>query len=178
MTVAKIQTIFRHIDHYELSLCVLCNRVSRSSRLERVFVLVSRLGDGAAWCGLMLLLPLWYGRSALNTSLRMAVVGAVGLVLYRTLKTNLLRTRPYLQHHAIRRGTAPLDLYSFPSGHTLHAVAFSGVVLHAYPGLAWVLLPFATSIALSRVILGLHYPSDVLAGALIGAGLARLVLWF
>ncbi|NLB13804.1 MAG: phosphatase PAP2 family protein, partial [Gammaproteobacteria bacterium] len=46
-----------------------------------------------------------------------------------------------------------------------------------YPLLAWVLLPFCVLVAASRVVLGLHYPSDVLAATGIGVGLASLSLW-
>lgn len=53
---------------------------------------------------------------------------------------------------------APLDEFSFPSGHTLHAVAFSLVAMAHYPVLAWALVPFTASVAVSRVVLGLHYP--------------------
>ena len=45
-----------------------------------------------------------------------------------------------------------------------------------FPELLWVLLPLAALIAASRVVLGLHYPSDVIAGAAIGAALAELGL--
>ena len=62
----------------------------------------------------------------------------------------------------------PLDYFSFPSGHTLHAVAFGLVALFYYPLLAVVLMPFIVMVGISRVVLGLHYPSDVLAGAAIG----------
>ena len=86
----------------------------------------------------------------------------------------MVRERPYITRGSLTLGTAPLDVYSFPSGHTLHAVAFTVVALSYYPQLAWVLIGFATLVALSRVILGLHYPTDVLAGAVIGAVLARL----
>jgi undecaprenyl-diphosphatase len=68
----------------------------------------------------------------------------------------------------------PLDKFSFPSGHTLHAVVFSTVVLSYYPALSIVVLPFTVMVGLSRVVLGLHYPSDVLAGALIGAAIATV----
>jgi undecaprenyl-diphosphatase len=71
-------------------------------------------------------------------------------------------------------GTRALDRYSFPSGHTLHAVSFTILAVHSFPELAWLLVPFAALIAASRVVLGLHYPSDVAAGALIGAALATL----
>jgi undecaprenyl-diphosphatase len=67
-----------------------------------------------------------------------------------------------------------LDLYSFPSGHTLHAVSFTILAVASFPGLAWLCVPFATLVAMSRVVLGLHYPSDVAAGALLGAALAAL----
>jgi undecaprenyl-diphosphatase len=72
---------------------------------------------------------------------------------------------------------APLDEFSFPSGHTLHAVAFSLVAMAHYPVLAWALVPFTASVAVSRVVLGLHYPSDVLAATAIGSALAALSLW-
>ena len=72
---------------------------------------------------------------------------------------------------------APLDEFSFPSGHTLHAIAFSSVAVAHYPWLAWPLAPFVALVAASRVVLGLHYPSDVLAASVIGTALASLSLW-
>src|SRR5690606_27432241 len=77
----------------------------------------------------------------------------------------------------IRAWVAPLDEFSFPSGHTLHAVAFSLVAVAHVPLLAWLLLPFTACVAVSRVVLGLHYPSDVLAATVIGSALAGLSLW-
>jgi undecaprenyl-diphosphatase len=71
---------------------------------------------------------------------------------------------------------APLDEFSFPSGHTLHAVVFSTVVTAYYPPLGWLVWPFTALVAASRLVLGLHYVSDVLAGALIGASIAALTL--
>src|SRR5690606_16957595 len=77
----------------------------------------------------------------------------------------------------VRAWVAPLDEFSFPSGHTLHAVAFSTVAVAHYPVLAWALVPFTGAVALSRVVLGLHYPSDVLAATAIGGLLAAVSLW-
>ena len=59
---------------------------------------------------------------------------------------------------------------------TQHAVAFTLVILEHHPGAVWVLAPFTVLVAMSRVILGVHYPSDVAAGATLGSLLGALVL--
>ena len=72
----------------------------------------------------------------------------------------------------------PLDEFSFPSGHTFHALSFTIIACSYIPELCWVLIPFAILVALSRIILGLHYPSDVLAGAILGTLMADLSFCF
>lgn len=164
--------MFRRIDALEYAWCLRLNRGCRKDALRRLFVIVSRLGDGVFWYALIAVLPLVYGEKGLRVSLRVAAVGVCGLVLYKVLKRHLLRERPCVSLLGIVRGTPPLDRYSFPSGHTLHAVSFSILIISSFPALAWLCTPFATLVAMSRVVLGLHYPSDVAAGALIGIGLA------
>ncbi len=172
MNPLKTSAVFTRIDAIELSLCLACNRGCHRKRIRQFFAVISRLGDGVFWYSLMAVLPIVFGAAALRASVHMAIVGLAGLVLYKFLKSRLVRERPFLQHADIALGAAPLDRYSFPSGHTLHAVGFSLVALSYYPQLTWLVLPFAGLVALSRVVLGLHYPSDVLAGALLGALLA------
>jgi undecaprenyl-diphosphatase len=139
-----------------------------------LFAAVSRLGDGVFWYTLVLLLPVIYGEAGWMPALRMAVVGFAGVALYKYLKTRLVRERPYIAFAGIVPGTKALDRYSFPSGHTLHAASFTALIVESFPELAWLCLPFATLVAMSRVVLGLHYPSDVVAGAIMGLGLAVL----
>ena len=167
---------WRRINDLDLALCLRFNRVSHSRFWRELFRVVSRLGNGVFWYGLMLLLPLIHGVAALETVGRMAVVGIVGLALYKWLKTKTSRPRPCEVYAAIEAAAPALDRFSFPSGHTLHAVSFSIVAVASYPQLAPLLYPFALLVALSRPILGLHYPSDVLAGAGLGAALAWLVI--
>jgi undecaprenyl-diphosphatase len=138
--------------------------------------LASRLGDGVFWYSLMFALSVTQGLPGLEVAVRMLAAGMLGLVVYKLLKARTSRPRPYKVLGDIRAGIAQLDAFSFPSGHTLHAVAFTVVAVSYFPALAWVLVPFTALVAISRVVLGLHYPSDVLAGAAIGAGVAQAVL--
>jgi undecaprenyl-diphosphatase len=77
---------------------------------------------------------------------------------------------------AVTAAALPLDEFSFPSGHTLHAVAFTLIATANYPDLSLLLFPLAALIAASRLVLGLHYPSDVLAGGAIGGVIASALL--
>jgi len=152
--------------------CVRANRAGGRPGVRRYFTVVSRLGDGAFWYALMSVLVVADGADGMAASAQMAATGAVALVLYKRLKRWTKRPRPFAADGRIRAWAAPLDEFSFPSGHTLHAVSFTVVALSHYPVLAWLLLPFTASVALSRVVLGLHYPSDVLAATAIGGLLA------
>ena len=169
MSGIRDYTLLRRASELELNVCILANRACRRKAVQKIFAIISRLGNGVFWYALTLLLPVLYGLDAIPVSLRMVGVGMVGLILYKLIKLFTERDRPYTASEKINLGTAPLDRYSFPSGHTLHAVGFTTVALWYYPELSIVLIPFTLLVAASRVILGLHYPTDVLAGALIGA---------
>ncbi len=160
----------------ELAWCLRFQQTVHQRRVVRLFAVVSRLGDGVFWYALMAALLLTQGAAATPVVGRMLLTGAVCLGLYKWLKAKTTRPRPCARLDRIQPRVAPLDEYSFPSGHTLHAVSFTIIAAYYYPSLTWLLLPFAVLVALSRVVLGLHYPSDVLAGALLGASLALLAL--
>jgi undecaprenyl-diphosphatase len=167
------------LDQAELSACQRFNRTIRKAGMLRLFQIASRLGDGIIWYVLIASLALFYGEAGRHVALQCAAAGVTGLLLYRALKNVLVRERPYMTHAAIVCAGRPLDRFSFPSGHTLHAVSFTLIVCSTLPPLALVLVPLAVLIALSRVVLGLHYPTDVLAGAalgaLVGSGAMRLL---
>ena len=139
----------------------------------------TRLGDGWLWLALAALLAA--GGSAHHRVLAVAMVaGAVASATFTVLKRRIRRPRPCdLARHPIFE-VSPPDRFSFPSGHTINAFAICTVLALQWPLLTPALALVATGIGTSRVILGLHYVSDVAAGALLGlliglgAGLAFL----
>ena len=156
----------------ELPLCRALNRWGARSVVHGLFAGVSRLGDGVFWYALMAALPLVDGWRGAAVSAQLAATGLFSLAIYRLLKRWTRRPRPCASHRGIIARIPPLDQFSFPSGHTLHAVAFTAIACTSYPPLAWILVPFSVLVALSRIVLGLHYPSDVAAAVVIGALLA------
>jgi undecaprenyl-diphosphatase len=162
-------SLLARFDHAEYRLCRRLNRGVQHAWLRVFFKTASRLGDGIIWYALMIALPFLYGSRGVRVALIMLASGAAGLAVYKFLKRTFVRERPFIRHAGISLAQTPLDRYSFPSGHTLHAVAFAWQACAAFPELSFALVPLALAIAASRVVLGLHYPTDVLVGALLGA---------
>ncbi len=153
------------------------NQANRRDDIRTLFSLVSRLGDGAFWYALMIGLLLADPQRTFWPVLHMATAGLAATLIYKTIKRCTSRPRPFHADQQLLLSIAPLDRYSFPSGHTLHAVTFTLLAVFYFPMLAWLLIPFSILVGLSRVVLGLHYPSDVIAGVVIGAAIAMASLW-
>lgn len=168
-SVNKVSRLFELVDQKEFAFCQSINRSLRFRPVLGYFQLVSKLGDGWLWYALILGLPWLLPEHGTALALLMALTGLCCTATYKCLKRSLVRERPFISFPSISCGTAPLDRYSFPSGHTLHAACFTVMLATVAPAIALWLMPFTLSVAASRVILGLHYPTDVVAGALIGA---------
>ncbi|MGM0571741.1 MAG: phosphatase PAP2 family protein [Pseudomonadota bacterium] len=178
MPSPRVSRFFDQVDQAEFAFCRRINRSLRFRPVTTLFKVVSRLGDGWLWYLLILSLPLIHPDEGLAIALLMTGAGLTCTLAYKYLKRTLVRERPFTSFPAIHCGIPPLDRYSFPSGHTLHAACFTIVLALTLPALALAVLPFTLAVAASRVVLGLHYPSDVLAGAVIGGvmGLAWVSL--
>lgn len=161
---------------WEQAITLAANRLSEFRPVRTVFATASRLGDGIGWYLILLGLAWRDGMTAFLPVAWMLGTALVGLLLYGAIKKLTARPRPCAVCDGIRLSVPPLDKYSFPSGHTLHAVNFSIQLVAYAPELAWLVVPFALLVAASRMVLGLHYLSDVLAGALLGGLLAMLAL--
>ena len=174
MAFVNSTDIIRRFDAAEENLCVAFNRWSKRRPIHMSFAVVSRLGNGVFWYTLILALPFLFGAYGIMRAVQLTITGLIGVAVYKWLKRRFVRERPYISHLRVHAGAAPLDRYSFPSGHTLHAVSFAILLSEYFPMFTWIVVPFAGAVALSRMVLGLHYPTDVLVGGAIGASLALL----
>lgn len=159
---------------WDTNLCIHINRYSTNYAIATFFKMVSRLGDGWFWYAMMIAAFAFNGWNAVLPLLSTVLISTLGLAVYKVLKVKTVRPRPYQVHQVIVLGERPLDVFSFPSGHTLQAVLFTATLGSYFPELLPIMLPFTFLVALSRMVLGLHYPTDVLIGAGIGYGLS---LW-
>jgi undecaprenyl-diphosphatase len=164
-------TFIAHRDHN------LMRRVNRwpAPRWIRVWMIcATRGGDGWLWYGMGLIILLFGGSDRFPAVASGALAAGVGIALFLRLKRATKRKRPNTFEPHCWAKLLPPDQFSFPSGHTITAFAVAVSLSMFYPTLAVGLLFCAMSVAASRILLGMHFLSDVLAGAAIGTTLAYL----
>ncbi len=147
------------------------NRWQAPQWIRRWMVVASRGGDGWLWMAVGLVLLLFGGQERFAAlSAGFVAVGA-GQLTFFVLKRLIGRERPCATESHCWAGLLPPDRFSFPSGHTITAFAITFSLGLYYPALLLGLIFCALSVASSRVILGLHYLSDVLVGIAIGSAI-------
>jgi undecaprenyl-diphosphatase len=137
--------------------------IDRSTASRRAWIILTHMGG--LWCSVAAAtVPLLIASTVLRAAAFRAFLGlAVSHVVVQILKRNVLRVRPTeeLGHESLVH--VP-DEFSFPSGHATAAMAVALAYAMTFPMLALPLVALATLVGFSRVCLGVHYPSDVLAG--------------
>jgi undecaprenyl-diphosphatase len=170
--MAVARTLWGFIERRDYRVMQRMNRWRAPRWVRFWMILATRMGDGWLWYGLGIMLLIDGGPH------RFAAIGAagsaavVGIFVFKALKRLSARPRPCaLEPHCWSK-VLPPDRFSFPSGHTMTAFSVALVVSYFYPSLEGPLFFLAISIAVSRVVLGMHFLSDVLAGMVLGVALA------
>lgn len=173
--LTDLQT-FEKLTGYDTRVMIwLLNRPS-ARQTARIARQVSRLGDGPSYALLALSLWLFGDAGAEHLVLALTLGFALELPLYLFLKRAIQRPRPADAQSALNAFIKPSDKFSFPSGHTAAAFMVASLVSVWYPGFAPLLFSVALAIGASRVLLGVHYPSDIAAGAVLGSSCALFAL--
>ncbi|KJK48119.1 bifunctional phosphatase PAP2/diacylglycerol kinase family protein [Streptomyces sp. NRRL F-4428] len=145
---------------------------------DRVLPRLGRAANhGVLWGGAAAALAVFGSAGTRKAALRGVASLALASSTINTVgKWSVRRPRPLLEGvPAVRQLAVQPQTTSFPSGHSASAFAFAAGVALASPGWGAVLAPVAASVAFSRVYTGVHYPSDVAAGAALGVGAAFVV---
>ncbi|MFM5112335.1 phosphatase PAP2 family protein [Aeromonas hydrophila] len=159
------------IQQWDLQVCRICLLHAYNRPQARISRLISRTGDGPLYAVLAALL--WWQGEAERELVKLALLAfAFELPLYLLLKNLLKRQRPA----GLPVFITPSDRYSLPSGHTAAAFLMATVLAASFPLWAPLLFVWAALVGASRLLLGVHYLSDLVAGALLGGGCALLAL--
>lgn len=167
--------VLNDIYRYDRRMLLWCGKSHYYPQLIRLVRVMSRSGDGY----MQLLLPLvilvlnpLIGKAFLPV---VATAFAIERPLYYVLKNTLRRRRPAQVVPSFNSVIHASDEFSFPSGHTMAAFVLAGVAALTFGLAAAPLYFWAVAVGISRVILGVHFPSDVLAGASLGSVIVMVV---
>lgn len=175
MAVAK--TVWGFIENRDHRVMRRFNSWSAPRWIRFWMLTATRMGDGWLWYSLGALLLVFGGTRGYAAFGAAGSAAIFGIFVFKALKRLSQRPRPCQYQTHCWAKVLPPDKFSFPSGHTMTAFSIALVVSYFYPNLEWPMYFLAISIGLSRIVLGMHFLSDVLAGAVLGSalGVASLV---
>lgn len=159
------------IHRYDVSMfCWLINASIRKS-LTGLCRYISKTGDGELYVIVIVLLA-WRDGLAYKPTLAMLLAFAIERPVYFVLKKSFKRNRPQEALPDFHSVITPSDQFSFPSGHTSAAFMMATLLSQNFPALLIPLYVWAGLIGFSRVVLGVHFPTDTLVGCVMGIAIA------
>jgi undecaprenyl-diphosphatase len=150
------------------------NRWRAPKWLRLWMMAATRGGDGWLWYAMGAMVAVFGGAERIPALLATAAAVGVGIALFLRLKRLCGRKRPCAIEPHCWATLLPPDQFSFPSGHTITGFAVAVSLGAFYPNAYGGLLFCAASVAASRVLLGMHFLTDVIAGAVIGSALGAV----
>jgi undecaprenyl-diphosphatase len=153
-------------------------RLNGRKSIDAIVRLISRSGDGHLYLLAGLTPLLTRNANSVKALFAGMIAFAVGLPVQKILKNRIRRMRPFEKLNDISYLIAPPDRYSFPSGHTSQAFLVAHILNEVFPGATLPLFTWAGCVGFSRVYLGVHYPTDVAAGMVLGLLSSVVGLYF
>ena len=155
------------IHKYDVFMFIWLINTRMHNTLTRVSRYLSKTGDGHLY---LLVIGILYWRVGIESLCLQTVLLAflIERPVYFVLKNGLKRNRPEAALKNFHSIITPSDQFSFPSGHTSAAFMMATLLGYYFPPLMIPLYCWATLVGCSRVVLGVHFPTDILVGALLG----------
>ncbi|OCT10945.1 phosphoesterase [Paenibacillus pectinilyticus] len=167
------------LQDHETRLFHFVNQRIQHNFLDAFFTKITHLGGATASIMLSLCLAIFGHGSLRIAGIQALIALTISHIPVAIMKKKYPRLRPYLVHPQTITYKNPLTDHSFPSGHTTAIFSVLVPLAFALPVLGLVLMPLALLVGLSRIYLGLHYPSDCIVGCLLGtsASLITVAFW-
>ena len=164
-----METLLKKINHFDLIAFQWCLSRKHSRQLAMVSRWISHTGDGIYYVIIGIIVALLEPVVGLAFFITGVIAFAIELPLYVVLKNSIKRRRPDDVIAEFVAFLIPSDKFSFPSGHTAAAFVMATLISFYYPSFSLLAYTLASVIGFSRVLLGVHFPSDIVAGALLGS---------
>lgn len=170
--ILGVMEMLMRLHHFERRLFTRIFRQGERRAVIPLAIALSRSGD--VYLYLLVPLLLWLlGAPSSGEFFTLLLVGfAVERIVYRSLKNTLKRPRPPNAIPGFNSRIVASDKFSFPSGHSSGAFLLATTLSVIYGGPVLAIYLWASGVAFSRVLLGVHFPGDILAGALMGSSIA------
>ena len=163
-----MKTILSQLYHMDVIFLTALFRLNHRRLLSKSIRYISKSGDGFLYPLTVILIAFFSVSSALSFFFTTCIAFSMELTIYFLLKNSLKRSRPSEKLDHIQNMMLPPDEFSFPSGHTAAAFVMATILASYYPSLSMPVYTWALLVGVSRVYLGLHYPTDILAGIILG----------
>ena len=154
--------------HLDTSAYLWLSRWQENAMVVQLNRWISRTGDGPAYVAIGLLVMATRAMDYREFLLVGLLAFLIELPGFMAMKALIRRDRPFVQLSGASSVIQPSDKFSMPSGHTAAAFLMAGLIGYFYVEYSVLAYLWAIAIGMSRVVLGVHYPSDILAGALLG----------
>lgn len=173
-----MKAFFEYISHRDIRLLKFINNSWKCNFLDFIMPVMTYLGSFSfifIFCtAAFLLSDAMLSTMAVKAMISVTISTGVGKIL----KVSVTRLRPFINIPNLNIKKIGIDMYSFPSGHTTAAFSLAVMIALYFPILGLITLPLAFCVGISRMYLGVHYPTDVIVGIFIGTSISLITYIF
>ncbi|MBU3146014.1 phosphatase PAP2 family protein [Clostridium sp. CF012] len=164
-----MKALFEYISHRDINILRIINNSWKCRFLDIIMPAMTYLGSFPfmfVFCTVAFL----FSTTLLHVMATRAMISiTISTGLGKLLKISVTRLRPFIDIPNLNIKKIGIDKYSFPSGHTTGAFSLAVIIALYFPIFGFITIPLACLVGISRMYIGVHYPTDVIMGAIIGS---------